>query len=163
MKKNFYIKNKFSGFTLVELMVALTIIAIISGISIFGLTSIRQKAQDTSHLSGIQDLRLSLEAYKSVNGKYPEAGTVGTADYITGLSPTFIGRLPVDSPLSPTTGYQYTVDTSDYKTYCVYVRGNIFKPETQPDYYVPSCPKTWVACKGPNVSTLTTCSGAVSS
>jgi len=67
MKKR---STKINGFTLIELMVALTIVAIISGISIFGLTSIRQKAQDTAHLSGLRDTQLSLEAYKSVNGKY---------------------------------------------------------------------------------------------
>lgn len=156
-------KNKISGFTLIELLVTISIIAILTGVTIFGLTSIRQKAQDTAHLSGIQDLRLSLEAYRSVNGKYPAAGTAGTASYINGLAPTFISKLPVDSPLNSTTGYQYSVDTSDYKTYCIYVKSNIFKPQTQPDYYVPSCPNTWVACKGVNAATLSTCSGTVSS
>ncbi len=154
--------RKINGFTLIELMVALTIVAIISGISIFGLTSIRQKAQDTAHLSGLRDTQLSLEAYKSVNGKYPDAGTQGTATYITGLAPTFISKLQVDNPLSAGSGYQYTV-SADKKTYCLYIKNTINKPESQPDLYVVSCPKSWVACKGTQVSTVTTCAGAVAS
>jgi len=155
MKRNKLSKN-ISGFTLVELMVAVTIISIISGISIFGLTSIRQKAQDTSHLSAMKDLQLSLEAYKSVNGKYPDAGSTSGSDYITGLAPTFIGKLPTVSGQSGTNGFSYAVST-DKKTYCLYVRGAIFKPETQADMYKASCPKTWYACKGPEASTFSTC------
>jgi prepilin-type N-terminal cleavage/methylation domain-containing protein len=147
---------KHSAFTLVELMVAITIIAIISGISIFGLTSIRQKAQDTSHLSAIKDLQLSLEAYKSVNGKYPVAGTQGGSDYIVGLTPTFMSKLPTVSGQSSTYGFSYTT-SSDNKTYCVYVKGAIFKPESQSDMYSATCPKTWTACKGIDTSTLSTC------
>lgn len=139
MKKN--------AFTLVELMVALTIISIMTGVSIVGLTSIREKAQDTAHLSGIRDLQLSLEAYRSVNGKYPDAGTQSTASYIVNLAPTFISKLPLDSGQTGNNGYQYTVST-DRKTYCVYVRNSIFKPTSQPDLNFASCPKTWVACNG---------------
>lgn len=144
------------AFTLVELMVVITIIAIMTSIAVFGLSSVRQKAQDTSHLSGIRDLQLSLEAYKSVNGTYPEAGTQGSTAYITGLSPTFMSKLPYDNGQSASTGYGYAV-TSDKKSYCVYVRGNIFKPESQTDLYDAACSKTWKACRGSNTSSLPAC------
>lgn len=160
--KKFDKKNNLTGFTLIELLVSITIIVILSSFGIYGLTSIRQKAQDTSHLSGLRDLQISLEAYKSVNNVYPDAGTQGTNSYITNLAPSFISKLPVDSVQSGTTGYQYAV-SSDKKTYCVYIRGSIFKPESQTDLYSTACPKTWVACKGKDVTSLTTCAGIVGS
>jgi prepilin-type N-terminal cleavage/methylation domain-containing protein len=148
--------KKIQGFTLIELLVTVTIIAILSGIAIVGLTSVRQKAQDTAHLSGIRDLQLSLEAYKSVNGVYPEAGTQGSLnDYISNLAPTFIGSLPNDGK-NNSNSYSYSV-SSDKKTYCVYVINTIFKPESQSDLYKASCPKSWVACKGMDVNSLTNC------
>ncbi len=153
---------KKTGFTLVELLVVVTIIGILSGIAVVGMTSVRQKAQDTSHLAGIRDLQLSLEAYKSVNGRYPDAGTQGGSDYIVALAPSFIGKLPVDNPQNSTTGYHYAV-SADKKTYCVYVKRTIFRPTVQAELYSASCPLSWTACKGTAVSALTTCSGIIGS
>jgi prepilin-type N-terminal cleavage/methylation domain-containing protein len=154
--------KKQSGFTLIELLVVVTIIGILSGIAVVGMTSVRQKAQDTSHLAGMRDLQLSLEAYKSVNGRYPDAGTQGTNDYITGLAPSFISKLPVDNPQNATTGYHYEV-SGDKRTYCVYVKRTVFKPTIQADMYSASCPNSWTVCKGTGVSALTDCSGIISS
>jgi prepilin-type N-terminal cleavage/methylation domain-containing protein len=65
--------SKYKAFTLIELLVTVTIIGILSSIAIYGLTTIRQKATDTSTLSKLQDTQLSLAAYKSVTGKYPDS------------------------------------------------------------------------------------------
>jgi prepilin-type N-terminal cleavage/methylation domain-containing protein len=148
--------KKINGFTLIELLVTVSIIGILSSVAIVGLSSTRQKAQDTSYLSSIRDLQLSLEAYKSVNGSYPDAGAEGAAEYIVGLTPSFITKLPTGTSQTGTGGFDYTVD-SDKKTYCVYVRGVVFKPESQKDMAFTSCPKTWVACKGKNTTALNTC------
>lgn len=149
-------RKNIQAFTLIELLVTITIIMILSSVAVIGLNSIRDKAQDASRLSSIRELQISLEAYKSVNGTYPEASTQGTATYITGLTPTFMTKLPVDRVQSETIGFHYAV-SSDKKTYCVYVKGSVLKPEAQADLYSTTCPKTWVACKGTSVATLTTC------
>ncbi len=155
-KKNF--SKKISGFTLIELLVTITIIGILSSIAIYGLSATREKAQDTSHLSSIRDVQLALEAYKSVNNIYPDAGTQGGNAYIVNLAPNFITKLPVSPVQSASAGFQYAV-SSDKKTYCVYIRGTVFKPESQQEMYSASCPKTWTACKGKDVAGLTTCPG----
>lgn len=154
--------KKFKGFTLIELLVSVSIIAILSSIAIYGLTSVRQKAQDTSVLSSLRDLQISLEAYKSVNGKYPDAGTQGTANYINNLAPTFISKLPVDKMQTATNGFQYSV-SADKKTYCIYAKNIVFKADSQTSMYSSACPKTWTACKGKDVTSLTTCTGIVGS
>lgn len=135
-------KFTFSGFTLVELMVAITIISIISGVSIFGLTAIRQKAQDTSRLSTIRDVQLALEAYKSVNGSYPDSLTTLAA------GGAFLNKVPSGSE------YVYTVDTSNKKTYCFGAKNTVFKNTSQPDLVVAGDPKSWKSCRGPNAATL---------
>ena len=131
MKKN--------GFTLIELLVVVTIIGILSSISIFGLNSMRQRAVDTGYLSGIRDLQLALEGYKSVNNKYPNS--------FTELVPGFISKVP-------TSEYTYRFWSEDNKTYCVLVRGRVNKPESQPELNSTICPKTWITCKGPNLTDL---------
>lgn len=141
---------KIKGFTLIELLVTVTIIGILSSITIVGLNSMREKAQDTAHLSGIRDLQLALEAYKSINGKYPEAGS--DKDYIKDLAPGYMNNLPTDGG---TNSYSYAVDTEDYKSYCVAVKGRIFKPDAQPDLKNSECAaKSWVSCKGPKTTPL---------
>ena len=94
MKKSF--KKNFSGFTLIELLVTVTIIGILSSIAITGLSSTRQKAQDTSYLSNLRDLQLALEAYKSVNGKYPAIGTSPSV-YISNTSGSGGFNIPLTS------------------------------------------------------------------
>jgi prepilin-type N-terminal cleavage/methylation domain-containing protein len=155
--------KKTKGFTLIELLVTVTIIGILSSIAVVGLTSVREKAQDTSRLSDIRELQLALEVYKSVNGTYPAAGAQGTNAYIVDLAPNFIGKLPTGQTQTATGGFHYKLST-DKKTYCIYVRNIIFKPEAQADLYSSSCAKTWVACKGGGVTALNTdCPGIVSS
>ncbi len=153
-------KGKIKGFTLVELLVTVTIIGILSSIAVYGLTSVRQKAQDTSSLSSLRDLQIALETYKSVNNVYPDAGTQGTASYIQNLAPSFIRKLPVGTVQSGTTGFQYMV-SSDKKTYCLFARNIIFKPESQPDMYSTSCAKTWVACKGKTAPDTVSCNPSI--
>ncbi len=154
--------RKINGFTLIELLVTVTIIAILSSVAIYGLTSVRQKAQDTSVLSSLRELQMALEAYKSVNGKYPDAGTQGGSSYISGLTPDFLSKLPVDKMQNANNGFQYTVST-DKKTYCVYAKNIVFKPDSQASMYSTACPQTWTVCKGKDVTSLTTCSGILGS
>lgn len=58
-----YTKYK-KGFTLVEIMVVVSIIAFISSIVSFSLAQARAKAQDTSRVANVQQLRTAILAYK---------------------------------------------------------------------------------------------------
>lgn len=147
--------KKTKAFTLIELMVTLTVIAIMTGFSIIGLNSIRQKSQDTDRLSSLRQLEVALESYKAVNGKYPEAGDQATSNYISNLTPSFITKLPTEngSGQSGNSGFKYSVST-DQKSYCLRVKGTVFKPESQPDLVDSANTKTWKVCKGSNTSSL---------
>lgn len=152
MKKNF--RSIKSGFTLIELMVAITIIAIMASVAIFGLPSVQKKGQDTQRLAGFRELELAIAGYKNINGKYPDAGS--GSNYIIGLTPGFMQRLPQDTVQSSTQGFKYKV-TTDKKSYCLFVAGTVFKPEGQKDLES-DCDNTWMACKGNNLEEVADCS-----
>lgn len=62
-------KNK--GFTLVELMVVISIIAILTGIITTNLTKSRSKARDAKRVSDVSQLQLALELVFDRCNKYP--------------------------------------------------------------------------------------------
>ncbi|MDD5416260.1 MAG: type II secretion system protein [Candidatus Daviesbacteria bacterium] len=93
------------GFTMVELLVVISIIAILSTIGLIVYGGIQSKSRDTYRLSSLRDLNIALEAYNSINGKYPNdpnwvCCSSWTSSYITGLVPVHIKDLPHD-PLEP--------------------------------------------------------------
>ena len=107
--------KKQKGFTLIELMVVVTIIAILSAVLYGSFNQARQQARDKARMTGLKELQLAIEMYKAQYGRYPEAGcsrgdqwvgpgthdaswgnTTHCAAYIVGLTPDFINTLPTD-------------------------------------------------------------------
>jgi prepilin-type N-terminal cleavage/methylation domain-containing protein len=67
-----------SAFTLVELLVVITIIAILStgGTAVY--TAQLQKARDTNRFTDIQAFRSGVEQYFTENASYPKATSAAT-------------------------------------------------------------------------------------
>lgn len=63
------------GFTLVEMLVVITIVAIVASIVLVSVNSAREKSRDVRRKADLKQIRLALEAYRSVNGRYPQAGS----------------------------------------------------------------------------------------
>ncbi|MES2749719.1 MAG: prepilin-type N-terminal cleavage/methylation domain-containing protein [Patescibacteria group bacterium] len=120
----------FKGFTLVELMVAISIIGILSSIVYANFGEARKSSRDDIRKTSLKELQLAIEFYKAQNDRYPAAGcsvaagsyaeaSASCTDYITGLVPDYIPALPRD-PSSENTagqGFMYRTDASgdDYK------------------------------------------------
>jgi type II secretion system protein G len=98
-----------AGFTLLELMVVISIIGILSAIIIANLQGANARGRDAQRQSDLRELQIAIEAYKRVNGQYPAMGcglNIGNGDgfasesecpeYIEDLAPQFIDRLPTD-------------------------------------------------------------------
>jgi prepilin-type N-terminal cleavage/methylation domain-containing protein len=126
------------GFTLVELMVVVSVIGILSAIVYSSFGDSRKIARDNIRKTDLKNLQVAIELYKAQSGRYPYAcgdstsfrGAVnggwtcgpGVTEYIKGLVPDFIAVLPVD-PLASTygatsnNGYVYRVNSSgtEYK------------------------------------------------
>ena len=126
-----YRTYKRRGFTLLEILVVISIIGIISTVAYVGYNDSRNNAADQALMAEFRQVQLALELYKSQsdNKLYPEANTTGSCGssgftesvsfdstcvdpYIVGLAPGFIPSLP-DSNRSanPACEIIYTVST----------------------------------------------------
>ncbi len=122
------------GFTLVELMVVVSIIGILSAAVYAGFGDSRKIARDNVRKTDLKDLQVALALYKAQNGSYPPKGCsaptawVGPGtesapwatecdDYIPGLVPDYITVLPRDPNQEDvdTRGYFYQSNGKDYK------------------------------------------------
>lgn len=129
------LKNKKTGFTLIEVMVVIGIIGILSAVLFSNFSDARKISRDKARMTTLKEVQLALELYKAQNGEYPANGCatadsrfVGPGpvspglnftscnDYIPGLVPDFISELPYDVFDSETgRGYYYRSDGSSFK------------------------------------------------
>lgn len=88
-----------SGFTIVELLIVIVVIAVLAGISIVAFSGVQQRARDMSRNSAVTQIRKALETYRAEHGRYPPNQGITTAF----SPPGFVGQWGV--------GYEYSVDT----------------------------------------------------
>jgi len=97
-------KNNKKGFSLVELLVVITIIAILSAVAYTALGGQTAKARNSKRAQDIGTIQSALEIYYIENAnKYP-------ADLDT-LKPKYMPKIPTD-PSSATQQYSYGVDSN---------------------------------------------------
>ena len=115
-----YKQNK--GFTLVELIVVITILAILWTIAFIALQWYSKTARDSARISDMSRIKSSLELFSVETGKYPEptdftaitySGTLSAWDQWEFWEQTFrnvdrLDKIPVD----PVTDKQYTYSTT---------------------------------------------------
>lgn len=68
-------KTNKHGFTLVELLIVIVVIAILAAISIVAYNGIQERAHKTAVWTDLSSLAKKLELYKITNGAYPYAST----------------------------------------------------------------------------------------
>ncbi len=68
-----YSASKKNGFTIVELLIVIVVIAILAAISIIAYNGIRNRADNTSVQSDLSQVRKLMEVYKIDKGSYPTA------------------------------------------------------------------------------------------
>lgn len=84
-------KNKF-GFTLIEVLVAATIVGLLSTIGLSGYQAITRSGRDALRKSDMEQIRSALEIYKSDNGNYPTP----QATCVPALPTSYINPYPAD-------------------------------------------------------------------
>jgi general secretion pathway protein G len=91
-------KNKTKNnkaFTMVELLVVATVIALLAAIGAISYSSFMKQSRDSRRKSDLEKIRAALEMYRSDNDYYP------------GSLPTLTPYIPV-TPSDPKAGYSYT-------------------------------------------------------
>ncbi len=153
------------GFTLIEILVVVTIISIMAGTVTFFALQGSQTGRDADRQSDLRALQAAVEAYKRDNGQYPagcnadgswsgEQGTAfacagGSHEYIIGLAPQYIRTLPRDPNLNacsdemsnpPTNecGYAYVVNATR-EVYKIIAMNTVEGLVVTPEHPMASC------------------------
>jgi prepilin-type N-terminal cleavage/methylation domain-containing protein len=139
MKQFNFFKNRdmnHRAFTLVELLVVISIIGLLSSIATVSLSSSRARGRDIKRIADLKQVRIALEAYAIETGAYPTCGqacaeycdctTVGWGANWANMEikPSYIGNMPVDPTNTSAYGYFYA---RGYKATgnCIYVNTNL--------------------------------------
>jgi prepilin-type N-terminal cleavage/methylation domain-containing protein len=127
-------KKLVAGFTLIEIVVVITLIGILATAGMSFYNEGRKLARDERRAADIKQLQIAIEAYKDAYGVYPTPGCGNTDvwmgpgthslyngdpcdEYIDGLVPEFIAALPLDpvDEYEDSMGFIYQSDGTDYK------------------------------------------------
>lgn len=112
-------KNK-HGFTIVELLIVVVVIAILAAISIVAYNGIQERARDSERVSDMAAIQKILEAYYIDHNRYPTRGEMQNATWrqenlITPDQSPFINPLDKGSPSSITaSGSVVTINKYSY-------------------------------------------------
>jgi prepilin-type N-terminal cleavage/methylation domain-containing protein len=122
-----YTENMRKGFTLIEILIVVAIIAILASVVLIGLGPTQQSGRDARRLSDLHEAQNAIELYYQKCGFYPGPAGCGTgfgkapADWsalstvITGSSIGVNNPLPLD----PTTGATYYYGSTDGSSYLI--------------------------------------------
>lgn len=66
---------KTRGFTLIEMLITIALIALLSAIALFGLQGVREQGRDAKRKSDLESIRSGLETYRADCNLYPSRGT----------------------------------------------------------------------------------------
>lgn len=89
------------GFTFIEILVAVTIMAVLMAIGIASYASVNKRARDAKRKSDLEQIRSALEQYRADIGSYPTEGggwklSTSGSSWISALVPAYMDDVPVD-------------------------------------------------------------------
>jgi len=104
-------KTKKNGFTLIELIVTVTIIAILTVVGMISYSGTNKKARDNRRMADLEKIRIALELYRQGTGStYPASLIDLTTGYIQAIP---VGPKGDSYTYDQTgTGYTYTITTT---------------------------------------------------
>lgn len=112
------INKRLAGFTLLETLITVGIIAVLTTITIIGVRSVRIASRDNKRLSDFSELGAALHLYYQQNGSYPTLLTAGAPLTSPNGDTTFMEKTPANpSPWAdngcPNSNYEYTVTAAN--------------------------------------------------
>ncbi|CAG1022667.1 hypothetical protein DOJK_01820 [Patescibacteria group bacterium] len=112
------------GFTLLELIIAMAIIAVLMGLSLFGIQSVQRSQRDTERRAALSNINLEVAAYYGDNGRYPDVtisastkeARIGTGNNAKVVELTGAAT-PITGAESTQSGTAYCYETEEGSTY----------------------------------------------
>lgn len=98
--------RKSNGFTLFELLVTISIIAVLTAVAVVSYGGLNKKTRDSRRAADLEKIRISLEASRQINYVYPAN--------LAALVPGFLDREPVDPKTKATYAYRQ-ISTTTYE------------------------------------------------
>lgn len=113
------IKNKNSGFTIIEILVVIAIIGLLSAIVLVGLTSFRQRGRDARRVADLRQAQNALELYYAKNSVYPDAANWSALSDALVNGGIGVAKIPNDPRCASTNcasanNYRYTTNGQNY-------------------------------------------------
>jgi general secretion pathway protein G len=132
------------GFTLIEVLVAATIIAILTAVGMVSYTNINKRSRDTKRRSDMEQIRSALEMYRADNGSYANTGGGSWSDasnLSTTLVSSYMSAIPSD-PKSTTQTYRYQATNLVSGNYYGYCLSSLLESENPSDTCTPDTVNT---------------------
>lgn len=114
---------KGKGFTLVELLVTISILAVLMSIAVISYGNIQKNTRDAKRKSDLATIQAVLEQYHTDSGYYP-ASLLGAGSALSNGSKIYLSKIPGDNDGS---SYSYTAkpnlcnnSTINCTNYCLY-------------------------------------------
>ena len=119
--------KKQTGFTIVELLIVIVVIAILAAISIVAYNGIQERSKISSVNSSLSQINKAINAYQAIHGEYPStagawrAQSDSTKDsFIPGLVPGVVSSLPRAVQWDGSSTFYYRSNGTDYKLLFLY-------------------------------------------
>ena len=114
--------SKQTGFTIVELLIVIVVIAILAAITIVAYNGIQNRATAAKEISDIQSIDKAIQLYYIDNGSYPPTpgntwvGWSQAPNFVPGITPKYIANQPQrNSSADSSATYLYESNGTDYK------------------------------------------------
>jgi general secretion pathway protein G len=120
--------NNNKGFTLIEVLVSATIIAVLIAIGMVSYSSVNKRSRDAKRRGDLEQMRSALELFRSEYGYYPSVGSgswinasgLDTGVLTTGLVSSFMPSIPADPKSTEQYSYKATsINGGNYYGYCL--------------------------------------------
>ena len=112
--QSFYLNNRQrtnkNGFSLLELLVVISIIGILLSMGAVAFSTVQRKGRDGRRRSDIEQIQKAFEQYYAENTTYAACNAMAVAPYM-------LGGLPVDP--KPDQSYTYGADNCSATAYCI--------------------------------------------
>jgi len=100
------------GYTLIEILVAISIIAILTVIGVTNFRVANQKARDGKRKGDLEQIRAALELYRTDEKDYPDWDVIGSGTIESAGGTVYMNEIP-DDPVTGIT-YYYTSGGDTY-------------------------------------------------